>query len=1786
MDTAGLGVTATLLDVLCHRAADASCTRDKVAFTFLGSDGETPRSLTFFQLDRAARGLAVHIRAHAVPGDRVMLVYPPGLDYIIAFFACVYAGVVSVPALPPTHARSVPRLQAMMDDCAPRLALAPDATLRQLDGMHGVSIQSGGMTWLATDRLPCPDAEWERPALTAKDLVFLQYTSGSTGTPKGVMVSHRNSLANVHLAASVYDITESDSFMTWLPPHHDFGLIGGIIFPVVVGCSSVQFAPAAFLRRPGRWLQTMSEYRATVTGGPNFAYALCNDRVPDALIPSLDLSCVRVMVNGAERIRYDTLSRFASRFAACGLRAGVLTPSYGLAESTLLVSASAPRERGVSQLVTARRFEQDPVALETGNGGRDAVGALELPSVGCVNAGQHRVVVVDPSSGCEVRSGEIGEIWVTGPSVACGYWNQAAQSQAVFHAQLPGDNALYLRTGDLGFVVGEQLYVAGRIKELMVFNGRNIHPQDVEAIIEGTSDDFRADACVAFSEGEGHAAELIVVQEVESHRQLQPELLATAIRTALAEQLELYTPTTVILVKAGTLPRTTSGKLQRVHCRELHRSGTLPSIWSSAQTTRLDADGALERSGTVALSSKPFVQRLGETWMSVLGLEQVDEDSNFWDAGGHSVLAMQLLTLVETEFGCALTVRDLFEHPTVGQLAGRLQQLRPTEVGCETAGAITHVERAASYPLASAQQRLWFLDRLDAAAGVAYNIPSALRLRGRLDVTALQAALDCIVARHDSLRTRFVASAEGATQQVAAEGMGLSLARHDLGRLQPYEQSSEVERLRAEEAVRPFDLSVAPLIRGALLHLSPREHVLLLTQHHVISDGWSIGVLTRELRELYTAFCQGQADPLPPLQVQYVDAAAWQERRLRGSTLDTQLSYWRKHLLNAPPLLELPLDRPRPAVQSYAGGSMMFTLPDALVNRLQTLSRSHGTTLFMTMLSAWTILLSRLSTQEEVVIGTPVANRPHPGMAGLIGLFVNTLALRVRVPAGLTIAALLEQVRDTALSAYAHQDVPFEQVVEAVRPARSLGYNPVFQTLLMLDASPEQRELTLPGLEVEPLPATQGTTLVDLSLWLTLRGNALSGRLEYATALFDAATIERWVGHLQTLLWGMVDTPSLAVDRLPLHLREERMRLVRQFNPAEREVAIEPTLAEVFEAQVQRTPDAIALCAGEERISYSELNRRANRVARQLLALGVCADDRVGLHVERGSALVVGALAILKAGGAYVPLDPSYPAERLAHMLADSAPKALLTTGTGPLAWAAGVERLRADEGAQSEAWPLHDPVLERGALQPAQLAYVIYTSGSTGVPKGVMVEHRNAVNFVAWARSVFHADQLAQTLFSTSMNFDLALFEVFVPLSVGACVRIVPDLISHVSTSAGCSLVNSVPSVMDAALDVGELPASVGTVNLAGEPLKRGLAEKLFGLTGIEQLFNLYGPTETTTYSTWVRMDRSTGFVPHLGQPVFNTQVHVLDAHGEPTPLGVCGEIHIGGAGVARGYLNRPDLTAERFVADPFRADPLARLYRTGDIGRRMPDGSLEYVGRSDFQVKVRGFRVELGEIEARLATCEGVREAVVLMSEDHQGDKVLVAYVLAQAGTAAQPAALRAALAQTLPAYMVPAAFVPVTAWPLTPNGKLDRKALGDMSAAAVPTCRDEPHGETELAVAALWREVFGLESIGREDDFFDLGGHSMTAVKLASRMSQAFSLEIPMVTLFQHRTIASMSKAVLGARLAAFSTSDVARLSAQLDALSDDDLKQLLMSDDSSAELTLLAGPLPELGIQTRE
>ncbi|WP_431262153.1 amino acid adenylation domain-containing protein [Roseateles chitinivorans] len=1212
------------------------------------------------------------------------------------------------------------------------------------------------------------------------------------------------------------------------------------------------------------------------------------------------------------------------------------------------------------------------------------------------------------------------------------------------------------------------------------------------------------------------------------------------------------------------------------------QGATLPAT-DGAPMTAPAHDGA----ASLALHARPdlpneFVapqsateRELCAIWEALLGVGPIGVHDHFFSLGGSSLIAIQLASRIRTRLGAEVPLRTLFRESTVAAQAQEVERMRGPQGG-PASGSIPRRTVTDLVPPSYSQQRLLFIHQLDPAADAAYHIPKSIRILGPLDRARLKAALDTVVRRHEGLRTCFGTLDGQAVQLVGPADTGFALKEVDLGGLPAQAQAQAVQRLSDEEEQASFSLSEGPLIRGLLVRLSDTEHLWVVTQHHIISDGWSIGIMVREVCTLYEAFGEGQPDPLPPLPIQYADYAVWQRAWLTGEVLDAQVAYWKQQLGGAPALLELPTDRPRPALQSYVGGHRPFEVSPALTDGLRQLSQRHGTTLFMTLLAGWSVLLSRLSGQHDIVVGTPVANRQRKETEGLIGLFVNTLALRVRLDGDPTVEQLLQQVKASTLDAYEHQDLPFEQVVEALQPQRSMSHSPLFQAMLNVHNTPGDSALSVAGLRFLPEDSREDTALCDLMLSLHIGSDRITADLNYATVLFDAATIERLQDHLLTVLSGMVMADDQRpVSQLALLSDEQRHTLLEGFNATRSDDTRDRLMHELFEAQVRAHPERLALVCDDERLSYEALNARANRLAHALLATGVRPDDRVAICMQRNVALVVAVLAVLKAGGAYVPLDPAYPAERVAYMLSDCEPVAVLTQRLlqhdvmralpigVPMLVVDGIDEARIAE--QDE----HDPGRQSFGLAPGHMAYVIYTSGSTGQPKGVAIEHGNAVNFIQWGREAFSTDELAMTLFSTSINFDLHVFELFVPLSAGTSIRLVPDALTHDDRWNDVTLINTVPSAMQSLLDNDRLPDALRCINLAGEPLRGTLVERAFASSRTRRVANLYGPSETTTYSTFVSMDRSEGFRPGIGRPVANTRVYVLDAHGAPVPLGVIGELHIGGHGVARGYFNRDELTRQRFLPDPFSDQPGARMYKTGDLGRWLPDGTLAFLGRNDHQVKIRGFRIELGEIETRLLQCAGVREAVVLAREDQDGDRRLVAYLTMHDGEPVTAAQLRDELARSLVEYMVPSAFVVLPELPLTPNGKIDRKALPapDEDALASRTY-EAPATDLEQTLAQIWQDLLGVGRVGRHDHFFELGGHSLMAVRLLRRVDDACGVDVPMRDLFERPVLREFAECVQQLQFQVYMGADIDALKQELGGLSESELRAILDNDGAAA------------------
>ncbi|HYN20266.1 MAG TPA: amino acid adenylation domain-containing protein, partial [Thermoanaerobaculia bacterium] len=1153
------------------------------------------------------------------------------------------------------------------------------------------------------------------------------------------------------------------------------------------------------------------------------------------------------------------------------------------------------------------------------------------------------------------------------------------------------------------------------------------------------------------------------------------------LRTWLEGRLPAYMVPSVFTILDG-LPLTPNGKVDR---KALART-----------------DVKTEPISTGTLSA--IQELLAGIWAEVLKSGPVKPDDRFFDLGGHSLLATQVVSRARDVFGVELPLRALFETPSLSGLAGRIEALRDQGLGLE-APPVVPVPRDGKLQASFSQERLWFLDRLGTDRA-SYNLPAAIHLRGSLDAAALAAALTGVVARHETLRTTFEVAELGVVQVIGLAAP-VPLPIIDLSGLP---ENSELVRLARDEARRAFDLSRDPLLRVALLRTGELAHTLLLTQHHIVSDAWSIGVLLRELSVLYAAGIQG----LAPLPVQYADFAAWQRSWLKGEVLQRQLGWWRDHLAGAPAVLELPADRPRPPVLSFRGGRFPVVLPAELRDKAQALARQQGATPFMVLLAAFQALLGRMANQEDVPVGTPIAGRSRGEVEGLIGFFINTLVMRARLAGDPGFVELLAQTREALLGAYAHQDFPFEKLVEELQPERSLAHSPLFQAMFILQNAPME-SLELPGIEANVVVPDTGSTKFDLRLTLTETCEGLMGSVLYSLDLFDVTTVRRLAFHFEALLTAALNDPGARLSDLPLFGAADSQQLIREWNDSRVDWDLDRPLHRWIEDQVLKTPDAPALTFEGETITYRELDSRAGQLAGRLRRRGVGPETRVGIAAERSLELVVSLLGVLKAGGAYVPLDPSYPQERLDFMVEDADP-VLLTQ-----------ELLVEAEGSAPSA-----AIAARDVL-PEHPAYVIYTSGSTGRPKGAVNTHRAIVNRLIWMQEQYGLTAGDVVLQKTPYSFDVSVWEFFWPLMAGARLVVarpgghqdsayLADLIRR----EGVTTLHFVPSMLQVFLEQPgvESCTSLRRVICSGEALPYELQQRFFAKLSFAELHNLYGPTEAAVDVTvWACDPGWPRPVVPIGRPISNLGIHVLDRASRPVPVGVPGELHIGGVGLARGYLNRPEMTAERFVPDPF-GEPGSRLYRTGDLVRLLSRGEIEYLGRIDFQVKIRGFRIELGEIEAALAAHPSVKEAVVLAREDRPGDKRLVAYVT---GTEPDLQELRRHLAASLPEYMVPSAFVVLPVLPLSPNGKVDRKALpAPETAAPAQPQYVAPRTALESYLAGLWKASLGLEQVGTHDDFFALGGNSITGAILINQLQEKLGEIVHVVVIFDAPTVDRMA------------------------------------------------------------
>ncbi len=1280
-----------------------------------------------------------------------------------------------------------------------------------------------------------------------------------------------------------------------------------------------------------------------------------------------------------------------------------------------------------------------------------------------------------------------GQLFIEGDGVARGYLNNAELTKQKFIQNPFNDQekSLMYSTGDLvKYLSDGNIEFIGRVDDQIKIRGFRIELGEIESVLRDHKE-VRQAAVLAKDGSGGKRLVAYVVTDVL----FNPESIIAYLKDRLPDYM-----VPALIVELKSLPLTPNGKIDRQ---------ALP-----------DPDGNEMLSGKYVAPRNKVEEKLAAIWQDVLELEKVGVNDDFFELGGHSLLAIRLLSAIRKEFSVEMPIGDIFEYSTIASLQVRLQ----SQSGEEAEPSILLISRPEYIPLSFSQERLWFIDQLEGS--VQYNRSFIWRLKGALNKQALANALLNIVNRHEVLRTVIVEKG-GEPYQFVNDSIKWHLEMLD-GSSYLYNPEALQERIQ-HLILQPFDLAKDYMIRAHLLSLTDDEYVLIITMHHIASDGWSTYIFVNEVMEFYNANVENRLAGLSPLSIQYADYSLWQRNYLQGEVLDKKVEYW-KDKLKGVAVLQLPTDHQRPAEWSNRGALLQFSIDKLLSDQLQALSRQEGTTLFMTLLATFKVLLHRYSGQEDICVGSPISNRTQKEIEGLIGFFLNTLALRSEVRSELSFKELLQQIKGTAMEAFEHQDVPFEKIVEAVVKERDLSRNPLFQVMLVMQNTPEIPDLSLEKIHLTKEEYENTTALFDFTFSITETPDGLEGAVEYATDLYNEETITRMVGHFRTLLGSIVKSPQQKIGKLRMLTEAEEHQLLVEFNNTKVDYPKDKTIVDLFEEQAAKTPDAIAVVFQEEQLTYKELNKRANQLANYLKSRGVKEESLVPICIERSLEMIVGILGILKSGGAYVPIDPEYPEERIKFMLDDSNAKVVVSSAQSSIKVSRARDLIIIELDKQWFEINKHSTDDLPAIATHDNLAYVIYTSGSTGKPKGVMIEHRNVYAFIYWCHQEFLYSYFEIVYASTSICFDLSIFEIFYPLSIGKTVKIIENglLIGKYLSQDHSVLINSVPIVVENLLKEGTDLNNVSIINMAGEPISLYVQNNL-NSENIE-VRNLYGPTEDTTYSTIFRIKDK---VPVLiGKPIANTKIYIVSTENNLVPIGVLGEICIGGAGLARGYLNRPELTQEKFIKDPFIKEDKARIYKTGDLGRWLADGNIEYLGRKDYQVKIRGYRIELGEIESVLQQCECVNQGVVLAKEDNNGNKRLVGYVVPE--NIFDKETIVSYLKKRLPEYMVPAIWLELENLPLTSNGKIDRKSLPDPDVSEeVSDQFTAPRNQLEIKLANIWKELLFVKKIGIHSNFFEIGGHSLLAMRVISAIRKELQVELTIKDIFQYTTINQLSE-----------------------------------------------------------
>jgi len=1892
----------TFVDISQWRAERIA---DQAAFTFLSPAQDAAETIDYSHLDRRIRAIAAVLAENGRPGQRVLIVQQPGLDYIASLYGCMYAGMVAVPVYPLDAFRlrhTLPRLQAITRDAdAPIMLTSSDACGGGDFSPVNGSQNSGGRTgplWelchqavIFTDSIDPAVANAYRPrAVSPNDLALLQYTSGTTGKPRGVALRHRHLLANAQQIYGEYHVRDAVCVF-WLPPYHDMGLVGGLLLPMFAGRQSVLMSPTSFVQQPIAWLKAISKYRGTTTASPNFGYELCLRKISDADLETLDLSSLQVAISGAEPIRATTLRRFSQRFHQCGFRSSAFTPAYGMAEATLAITgkplaAEPTAVRFLAAELHSASKQAVPVVTPDGDeSANDAITSAGLASpsataqtieiVGCgVPLDRTSVCVVDPDSCRQVNERTVGEIWVRGPSVADAYWQQPELAHATFKAQIAGDlspdRPTYLRTGDLGFIHDGQLFVSGRLKDLIIIAGRNYFAHEIEAAIQARHEAFKSDGGVAFSldSSASHGEALIIVQEVLRPKRFDLATLVETIRFCLAEQFEL-SPSAIVLVAAGCLSKTSSGKLQRNECRTNYLSDELQVLykWQAtvkgddcpesstlghvAQSARHSSNTLLPESTSVngpsgfgQVSPTPITQQVAAIWCEVLDLDQPADNQHFLDFGGHSLAAISLLARLRERVGISLDFETLFRFPRFGQLANECERIAATSKlatqqpqlptanqtkdsernglnasnmgSCRSANSQAEAssEMTQRLPLTATQMRFWLLDQLEWRQAF-MHVELTLRFQGPINLQRLTETIRDLPRYHDALRLRIVVDEAATPWQTFTDDSPLVAQQIDLRGNSATSSPKSIGVIRDELIHSPFDLTRGPMLRVAIVRLSDVETHLILVAHHLICDGSSLILLSRDLAARFNGSFDGVTGP-SFAQAVIVDQPQTAAAPITQPALRSSLDYWTERLCDAPHDSHLSLDflsqsaverpslyrdsidvaeqvsdpdgakhpegrsgirgqTPVPKTQLLAGRGIATFAPSRfrslrvtphLVELMNQRCHQWSVTPFEILLAAWYSVLSRYSQNEELIIGVPIAGRDRISLENTVGCFINTLPVRLTAARQESFASRVARISKLWRSDVTHGDVPLDAMIESLAIPRSVDRLPLIQHLV-LHQPPVADPLRLGDAWCEDFGSDYSTLgaydtavvcqwrhassnskpqapdvgsqadLVDTNTGDSTFNSATRGPSEwecelgiaYSQQLIDDSIADNMLAGLTTLLSDGLTEPDREAEQLACK-GDAECQFIDLACRASRFHSNNDTILDLFRRQVARTPQQVAIIDGAGSMTFEELERLSSQIAAALRNRGLRPGSIAALRLRRGRRITLAALAIWKTGAAYLPLDPTYPPHRISDILDDAQPFCVIDDED--------FDSLTEINLSDTELDPLPTVTAE-------QLAYLIYTSGSTGKPKGVMIGHDNLANVLLAFSENLGLAAGQKILASTTMSFDISILELYLPLVIGATSVITPKSLSDdpdevlgFLSSHPIDVIQATPSSLRMMMAAAWIPHAGQTIWCGGEPLQIDLALTLTGAGA--SLWNVYGPTETTVWSLACELATPIASPISIGRPIDSTTIRIVDPVGRDVPVGISGELWIGGLGVGRGYWNLQELTADRFVDTELHG----RMYRTGDTVRLLPQGQIEFLGRSDRQVKIRGHRVELGEIEAAINRCDRVAQAAVVMinvaANDHQIIAFFSARVAANDGHSPtiSPAELRCFIESDLPRHMIPAALIPLSEIPHTPAGKIDYKKLPIDGCLALAMLQFEgstpvsgapgrlPQTTTEVQLAQIWREILGKDFLTIDDHFFHLGGHSLLAAQVFARMRTQLGVQIPLREIYAHPTIAELA------------------------------------------------------------